>query len=80
MAPSKKSTSKATVVVTSKGKSVAAGVTGVVHPPLLSDVHVKEVDDELFSPATMPEVGINQPETQRPTKGQLLQMFTDLQK
>ena len=80
MDPSKKSTSRATVAATSKGKSAAAGGTGTVNPSILSDVHVKEVDGKLSPPAIMPKVGMNQPEVQHLTKGQLLQMLTNLQK
>jgi len=68
------------LAATSKGKLVASGDTVAVHPPLLLDVHIEEVGEELSSPATRPEVGINQPEKRLPVEGQLLLMFADLQK
>jgi len=65
---------KTTAAVTLKGKSVAIGGMRAVNT--LSDIHVKEVDREFSPPAIMPEVGVNHPEAQHPTKGQLLRMLT----
>ena len=75
-----KSTSQATITTTVKGKSVAVGGTGVVHPPSRPDVHSEDIIEEQPSQATMLEVGTNQPETRLLAEGQLLQMLASLQK
>jgi len=79
MYASKKSTSRATAVATSKGKSVAVVGTRAFNPPILSDVHVKEVNEELSLLAIMPKVGVNQLEATQLIEGQLLQIFSSLQ-
>jgi len=80
MAPSKKSTSRATAAVTSKGKSVAFKDTGAINPPTLSGVLIEDADLKFSHSAIIPEVGMNLPEVQYLTEGQLSQMFTNLQK
>ena len=57
MVPSKKRTSRATTAASSKDISVAIEVAGIINPPILLDVHIEEVDGELFPPAIMPKVG-----------------------
>ena len=47
---------------------------------IISETHIEEVDEEISSPAIMPDVGINQLEARHSAEGLLLWMFADLKK
>ena len=81
MAPSRKNTSQAATTVASNAKlTVVGGVRpSDAYPPHL-DVLIKDVEEGQSSPPTAMRAEVNGHEIGLPIEGQLIQMFSDLQK
>jgi len=74
-------TPRATTTAASNAKSTVAGGAGPIntHPPH-PNVLIEDIGEGQSSPPTALRAEVNEHETQLPVEGQLIQMFSDIQK